>query len=200
MKLSRYHLEFGTTSACSKRLVEETKGLRHRALKGSKRDFFLFGSWFLSKKPAEEAASVGVDFIGMVKNNTKGFCKSRIEGLTKYWPGRSYIVMKRKPMVPGERRLLGIGYKYNYRKVLSFVAAAGSGKTTLGITYLSKYPDQFLNVSIRPVSHPLLMSKFFGSVNEVDSKKSPVSCILHQISSGWRNVVGYSCVLMLLWG
>ena len=39
----------------------------------------------------------------------------------------------------------------------------------LGIPYLSKYPDQFSNVSIRPVARPLLMSKCFGSVNEVDS-------------------------------
>ena len=41
--------------------------------------------------------------------------------------------------------------------------------TTLGIPYLSNYPDQFSNVSIRPVARPLLMSKFFGLVNEVDS-------------------------------
>ena len=45
----------------------------------------------------------------------------------------------------------------------------GAGSTMLGIPYLSKYPDQCSNVSIFPVAHPLLMSKFFGSVNEVDS-------------------------------
>ena len=43
------------------------------------------------------------------------------------------------------------------------------GITTLGITYLSKYPDQFSNVSILPVSCPLIMYKCFGSVNEVDT-------------------------------
>ena len=41
----------------------------------------------------------------------------------------------------------------------------------LGINYLSKYPDQFSNVSINPVALPLIMPKFFGSVNEVDSQK-----------------------------
>ena len=65
-------------------------------------------------------------------------------------------------MLPGERQLLAIYYKYNSRKVLSFVAKLGAESTTLGIPYLSKYPDQFYNVSIRPVAHPLLMSKFFG--------------------------------------
>ena len=72
-------------------------------------------------------------------------------------------------MVPGERPVLAIGYKYNYQKFVSFFATAGAGRTTLGIPHLLKYPDQFSNVSIRPVSHPLLVSKFFGSVNEVDS-------------------------------
>ena len=45
----------------------------------------------------------------------------------------------------------------------------GAGSTTLCIPYLSDYPDQFYNVSIHPVSLPLLMSKLFDAVNEVDS-------------------------------
>ena len=65
-------------------------------------------------------------------------------------------------MITGERRLLVIGYRYNFRKVLSFFATESAGRTKLGIPYLSKYPDQFYNVSICPVAHPLLMSKFFG--------------------------------------
>ena len=72
----------------------------------------------------------------MVKTNTNGFCKATIEGLTKDWPGGSCIVLRSKPMIPGERPLLAIGYKYNSRKVLSFVATAGEGSTTLGIPYL----------------------------------------------------------------
>ena len=39
----------------------------------------------------------------------------------------------------------------------------------LGTPYLSNYSDQFSNVSICPVASPLLMSKFFGLVDEVDS-------------------------------
>ena len=72
MNSTRYHLELGATSACTKIFMEETKGLGQRALKGSKRDCFLFDSWFLSNKSAEEASSIGVDLIGMVKTNTNG--------------------------------------------------------------------------------------------------------------------------------
>ena len=62
-------------------------------------------------KSVEEATSIGVDLIEMLRTNTKGFFKATIEGLTKDWPGGSYILLRRNPMVPGERTLLAIGYK-----------------------------------------------------------------------------------------
>ena len=77
------------------------KGAGEEGLESFNKGFFLFGSWFLSKKAAEAAASIGVDLIGVVKTNTKRFCKAMIEGLTKDWPGRSYIVLGGKHMVPG---------------------------------------------------------------------------------------------------
>ena len=146
MKSIRYHFELGDTAACTKRLMEGTKGLGQRALKGSTRDCFLLDSWFLLNKSAEAAASIGVDLIGMVKTNTEGFCRATIEGLTKDWPGRSYIVSRSKPMVLGERTLFAIFHKYNSGKFRYFVATEGAGRNTLGILYLSKYPYHFSNL------------------------------------------------------
>ena len=57
----------------------------------------------------------------MVTTNTKGFCKDDIDNLTKYWPVGSYLVFRSKPMVPGDNLIIAIGYKYNARKVLSFI-------------------------------------------------------------------------------
>ena len=74
-------------------------------------------------------------------------------------------------MVPGGRPLIAVGYKYNTRKVLYFVVTENAGSTKTGIPHLSKYPDQFTNVAIRPVARPLFMSKSFYDVNEVDSSK-----------------------------
>ena len=65
----------GATAAFTKILIEEMKELGQRSLKGSTRDCFLFESWFLLKKSAEAATSIGVDLIGMVKTNTKGFSR-----------------------------------------------------------------------------------------------------------------------------
>ena len=39
----------------------------------------------------------------------------------KDWPGGSYIVMKSNTRVTGGIKLVEIGYKYNYRKVLCFI-------------------------------------------------------------------------------
>ena len=70
-------------------------------------------------------------------------------------------MLRSKPIVPGDRPLIAIGYKYNARKVLSLIVTDNAGSTNNGIPYLSKYPDQFTNVSIRPFVRPLVMSKIF---------------------------------------
>ena len=102
---------------------------------------------------------MGAELIVMVKTNTKGFCKETIYKFTKDWPGGSYLVLRIKHMVPGDSLLIYIGYKYNVKKVLSFIITDNSGSTNTGIPYLSKYPDQFTNVAIRPAALPLVMSK-----------------------------------------
>ena len=73
-------------------------------------------------------------------------------------------------MVPGYIPMIAVGYKYNAQKSLSFIVTDNAGITQTGITYLYKYPDQFTNVSICLVDHPLVMS-IFSAVNEVDSHK-----------------------------
>ena len=95
-----------------------------------------------------------------------------------------------KPMVPGGRPLIDIGYKYNARKVLSFIVTDKAGSTKSGIPYLSKYPDQFNNVSIRPVSLTLVMSKINLLLMRLISTKNQGNMILHWISSGLLSMVG----------
>ena len=70
-------------------------------------------------------------------------------------------MLRRKPLVTGDRFIITVSYNYNVRKVLSFIVTDNAGSTKTGIPYLSKYPDQFTNVAIRPVAYPLVMSKMF---------------------------------------
>ena len=50
MKHSKYQQEIGSTAACTKIIMEATKGIGQKSIKGGTNDFFLFDSWFASKK------------------------------------------------------------------------------------------------------------------------------------------------------
>ena len=121
IKHSKYHQYLVSTEACNKRMMEATKGVVKNSIKEGTKDCFLFDSWFASKKASKAVMEVGSEWIGMLKTNIKGFFKDNIEKLTKDWPGGSHLVLRSKPMVPGERPLTTVGYKYNLRKVLYLI-------------------------------------------------------------------------------
>ena len=52
---------------------------------------------------------VGADMIDMVKTNKKGLFKEKIEKIKNDWTGGSYLVLRSKPMVPGDRPLIDVG-------------------------------------------------------------------------------------------
>ena len=74
-------------------------------------------------------------------------------------------------MVPGNRPLIDMIYKYNIRNVLSFIDTEDAGITQDGFTYLYKYPDLFYNIAIHPFSLPLVIYKLLGPVNYVEPNK-----------------------------
>ena len=104
MKHIKYHQELGLTAACTKGMTEATKGIGQNYRKGATKDCFIFNSWFSSKESTEAAMDIGAKLIGMVKTNTKLFCKDTIEKLTTDFPGGSYLLLNIKPVVPGEDR------------------------------------------------------------------------------------------------
>ena len=55
-------------------------------------------------------------------------------------------------------------------KVLYFIFKEDARSTKAGVPYLSKYPDQFSNAVICPVSNTLVVSKFSRFVNEIYSQ------------------------------
>ena len=53
MKHSKYYKELGATAACTKIMMEATKGIGQKSTKGWTKDCFLFDSLFASKKSEE---------------------------------------------------------------------------------------------------------------------------------------------------
>ena len=56
----------------------------------------------------------------------------------KNWLGGSYPALKSKPMVPGDRSLIDVGYNYNMQKVIYLIYKEYTGSKKAGITYLYK--------------------------------------------------------------
>ena len=149
--------------------MESTKEIGQRDVKGSNKGCFIFDSWFSSSKLEEAVMVVGLEIIGMAKTRTKLLFRDTIENHINNWPGGSYLLLRIKPMVPGYRLLISISCKYNVQKILSFIVIDHAGGTNSCIPYLYKYTESFSNVCICPVDRLLAVSKFFASVNEVDS-------------------------------
>ena len=103
------------------------------------------------------------------EDKPQGIFLASLEKLTKDWLGGSYLVLKSTPIFPDESPLLAIGYKYNSRKVLGFIATEGAGSTEPGDPYLFSFPEIYSNVSVRPVVCPHLLGRYFNACNSIDN-------------------------------
>ena len=111
----------------------------------------------------------GEDYCGPVKTSRKDFCIATLEKLMRDCPGGSYLVMKSARIVPCGRPLIDIGYKYNYRKVLRFIATEGCGSTEPGNPCLSCFTDIYSNVSVHPIVRPCLLGRYFNTCHAIDN-------------------------------
>ena len=98
--------------------------------------------------------------------------------------------MKSNPRVTGGRKTMAIEHKYNYRKVLGFIATEGAGSTEPGYPYLSHYPDMYSNVYVRPVVCTHLLFRYLNSCNLIYNHN-----IIHQynlvLEKYWVTHSGY---------
>ena len=101
------------------------------------------------------------------EDEPQGILFRYVRKLIKDWPGGSYLVLKSTPRFPCERPLLAIGYKYNSRKFLGFVATEGAGSTEPGGPYLSRFPDIYSTVSVCPVVHLHLIGRYSNACNAI---------------------------------
>ena len=143
---------------------------------------------------------IGVDLNGMVKTNTKGLCKEIIDNITKYWPGSFYLLLRSKPMVPGGRTIIDIGYKYNVREIISFIVTVNLVSTKAGLNYLSNYPDHFLIKPFTLLHVPLSCISSLDQSTSLTPTTNQVSLIWCCISSGIISVVVYCYAQHFIWG
>ena len=61
-----------------------------------------------------------------------------------------------------------IEYKYNKKKLLTFVMTKGADKSTDGEPYEDRFPDKYGNVCVRLVQRPAILAYYFKYSNCVD--------------------------------
>ena len=164
-KTSKCQNVLGGTTACMKRLDISTKECGQL----TSNDIYFDDIWFSSVKNAEDMEAAGVNYCGLAKTSNKGFCFATLEKLRKDCPGGSNIALKSTPRFPGEIPLLAIGYMYNSRKILGFIANEGAGSTEPNDPYLSRLPGIYLNVSVHPVVRPHLIGRYLNACNVIDN-------------------------------
>lgn len=183
MRQLQYAKEFGGTAACTFRLVEETLHCgsnwetRKHNKEENKKELFGGDSWFSSVPVVMGLAERGHEYIGAIKTNHALYPKEEIELLMKNWPSGAYTVWECSP--PGKAyKMIAIGYKYNARKVLCFIATENAGSTVYGDPYVARFNDAAGNVCVRYVPRPAVLSKYFSSCNKVDAhNQARQSCL-----------------------
>jgi hypothetical protein len=184
MPKEKYSALLGATAACTLRLAEgsaycgQSNQERVNAKDKSKPNLFVCDAWFGSVVMAEHMQRLhqttrtgewkGHEVITAVKSNHSRFPRFELEEKMKGYPSGSYLVLE--CTTPTKQiKLLAIGYKYNARKILLFVATKNAGSTKPGTPYKAKFPDKFGNTKERSVIRPAIISQYFEISDAVDS-------------------------------
>eukprot|EP00978_Attheya_sp_CCMP212_P033928 scaffold139680_cov35-Attheya_sp.AAC.1 len=131
-------------------------------------ELFYADAWFASVEVATHTKlKFDSDFVGPVKMGHSRFPKKWLEEKMKDWPGGTWLVLEGKG--DEEVDLIAIGYKYNTRKVLSFICTKGAGNTEPGDPYEARWMDSKGNHASRNIPRPDVISKYFNESNGIDT-------------------------------
>ena len=141
-------------------------------------------------KTSEEAITEEVDYYGSVKTRYKEIFLAALEKLVNEWMGGYHIVIKSTPRVTDDRPLRDIVYKYNSQKVLVFITTEWAGSTDPGYPYLSCFPDNHTNVSIRPSVRRCVLGRHFNACIEIENHNRMRQSYL-ELEECWVTQSGY---------
>ena len=133
---------------------------------GSKyKKILIFDSGFGGLDMCVELAKLGLCALIHIKGAHALFPKEALDDALRGHPGGSHLEME---MTIEGIKFIAIGYKYNSKKTLFFLAPEGAGATTYGEPYVTKWPDEHCNIMTRNVVRLVLVSRYFLCFNKVD--------------------------------
>ena len=126
---------------------------------------FFGDSWFGSIKTAASIFKLKQHCCMAVKTSHSHSPKKWLEDKMETYPGGTWITLQGSF---NGALLYCMGYKYNKRKVLTFVFTEGAGSIRGGDPYEARFPDKFGNLHIRKVPRPKILSEYFSKSNVID--------------------------------
>lgn len=130
-----------------------------------RKEVYYADAWFGSVDSVLAAMDLGVHLVCIVKTCHNRVPKKKIEEIMDPWPAGSHLVLESK--IEG-KKLYACGYKYNRRKVLTFLFSAGAGHTCKGTPYRAKWKDDNGNTVHKFVDRPDVIARYFANSNAVD--------------------------------
>lgn len=125
----------------------------------------LFDSGFGGLDMCVALAKKGLAAIVHIKSAHALFPKAALDDRLRGAPGGSHLECD--TTIDGIK-FIAVGYKYNSKKTLFFLAPEGAAGTVDGEPYVTKWPDEHGNVMTRNVLRLVLASRYFLSFMKVD--------------------------------
>jgi len=162
------HTQLGATASC---VVRIARSVSQSHIDGNNEQV-IGDSWFGSVKAVchlQNSNQFGgkTEAIFQVKTAHTGFPKAYIKEVLEDAPGGTSIVLKATDGSTNTK-LVAVGYKYNSKKTLMFIASDGAASTLDGEPYRMRFVDRYGNVVFRDVRRPQLVSIYFSDSNCVD--------------------------------
>jgi hypothetical protein len=124
-------------------------------------------SWFGHVRLADNFGQQGIRAMLQIKTGHTLHPAKFLEEKLKEAPGGCWITMKGKD--PRGTGLLAIGYNFNSKCVLKFVAILDAGSTKADTPYGMKFCDSYNNICVPKVDRPAMVPQFFDDSNCIDS-------------------------------
>lgn len=197
----KYQNEYKATAACVLRMSEETERRRNKSDINQEhfdvpKQTWLGDSWFTSVGAVTAMAKAGRHYIGVLKTSHSSYPKSWIMEKMKDYPAGSHLVLETKN---DGVDLLAIGYKYNKRKVLCFLATKGAGHMGAGTPYVQRWKDDNNNTQTRYIARPEIIAKYFEHCNVIDAHNQSRQFDL-KLEKHWVTNCGFFRIVTSIFG
>ena len=80
-----------------------------------------------------------------------------------------HLVTKSALSFPNDKPPMAIGYKYRYWRVVWFISAEVAVIIVLGVPYLSRYPENYSNVSICYIHRNNMIGRYFSVYDSLNN-------------------------------